>query len=230
MSHSVERHLAVRPDVYDAEIRRFVLGYEAMLDEVVDTVARLRDADAPLAILDLGAGTGALSARIAARFGNAKITLLDTDADMLARAKVRLGTSERIRYHHGSFAGGLPRSDLAVASLSLHHIHDPEHKRAVYANVHSALAPGGFLMSADATIPRDRALADAAFARWAAHLVAGGDTEEQAYARFAAWSKEDRYFSIEEELEMMRRAGFASAEIVWRLGPSTVLFAARMES
>jgi tRNA (cmo5U34)-methyltransferase len=227
MTHSVERHLAVSPDIYDAEIRRFVLGYEAMLDEVVETIVRLKSAEAPLSILDLGAGTGALSARIAARLTKAKLTLLDADAEMLARAKGRLGDSERFQYEHGSFSGALPRVDLAVASLSLHHVHDPAAKRDVYENVRKAIAPGGFLVSADATIPRDRGLADAAYARWAAHLVASGDTKEQAFGRFADWAKEDRYFSIEEELDMIRRAGFASAEIVWRLGPSTVLFAAR---
>lgn len=227
MSHSVERHLAVSPQGYDSEIRRFVLGYEAMLDEVVELLVRLRSASGPLSILDLGAGTGALSARIATRLPHARITLLDADAEMLEQARSRLGDSGGIEYLHGSFGDELPSVDVAVASLSLHHVHDPEAKREVYANIQKALAPGGFLVSADATIPRDRALAASVRERWAQHLVQNGDTLEQAHGRFAEWAKEDRYFSIEEELGMLRAAGFASAEIVWRLGPSTVLFASR---
>src|SRR5688572_5227983 len=90
MSHSVEHHLAVTPEAYDAEIRRFVPGYDAMLDEATEVLVRLRTAEAPLHVVDLGAGTGALSGRIAARMPHAKITLLDADDQMLARAETRL--------------------------------------------------------------------------------------------------------------------------------------------
>ncbi len=75
MSHSVERHLGVASGDYDAEIRRFVPGYEAMLDEVVGALAEHLPAGSPL-MLDLGAGTGALSARIATRFPATRLILL----------------------------------------------------------------------------------------------------------------------------------------------------------
>lgn len=226
MSHSVQQHLAVSPAEYDREIVRFVFAYEAMIDEVVATLLDRHGAEAPLHVLDLGAGTGALSARVAAALPRTRLTLLDADASMLARAAERLRPfGDRVRAHHGSFFDPLPACDVAVASLSLHHVHDPAQKRALYAAIRAALAAGGALVSADVTIPRDPALARRAFARWAAHLVAAGDTEAQAYARFADWSTEDRYFALEEELAMMREAGFASAEAVWRQGPSTVLVA-----
>jgi tRNA (cmo5U34)-methyltransferase len=226
MSHSVQQHLAVSADEYDREIVRFVFAYQAMIDEVVATLLDRYGADAALHVLDLGAGTGALSARVAAALPRARLTLLDADAAMLARAAERLRPfGDRARAHHGSFFDPLPPCDVAVASLSLHHVHDPAQKRALYGAIRAALAAGGALVSADVTIPRAPGLAERAYARWAAHLVAAGDTEAQAYARFADWSKEDRYFALEEELAMLREAGFASAEAVWREGPSTVLVA-----
>jgi tRNA (cmo5U34)-methyltransferase len=161
MTHSVEHHLAVTPETYDAEIRRFVPGYEAMLAELTDALARLRP-DAKR-VLDLGAGTGALTGHLVTRFPDARFTLLDADADMLARAEKRLQAHRaRVELVHGSFFDPLPPCDVAVASLSLHHVHDPDAKRALYRNIHHAIAPGGFLLSADATIPNAPALAKSA--------------------------------------------------------------------
>ena len=39
---------------------------------------------------------------------------------------------------------------------------------------------------------------------------------------FAAWADEDRYFSLDDELAMLRSAGFA-AEVVWRDGVFAVV-------
>ena len=57
MSHTVRRHLRVGADAYDEMIRRFIPGYEAMLEVAARTVAN----NEPGHVLDLGAGTGALS-------------------------------------------------------------------------------------------------------------------------------------------------------------------------
>jgi tRNA (cmo5U34)-methyltransferase len=226
MSHSVESHLAVTPEAYDAMIRRFVPGYDAMLGEVTEALLRLRSVDAPLHIVDLGAGTGALSSCLAERLPRARFTLIDADATMLARAEARLAAHrQRVELLHGSFSDTLPRCDVAVASLSLHHVHDAADKGAVYANVRRCLEDGGLLLNADATVPRAPELARSARDRWAAHLVEHGDTTEQAHARFAEWAKEDRYFPIEEELDMLRAAGFAAVDVLWRMGPSSVLLA-----
>lgn len=58
MAHSVRRHLRVETEEYDAAIRRFIPGYDEMLSEAAAAVATV----APARVIDLGAGTGALSA------------------------------------------------------------------------------------------------------------------------------------------------------------------------
>jgi trans-aconitate methyltransferase len=226
MSHSVEQHLAVTPEAYDAEIRRFVFAYEEMIDEIGGAIVALYGKDAALTIVDLGAGTGALAASLAERLPRATFVLLDADPAMLRHAEGRLAAHRaRASFECGSFMDPMKPCDVAVASLSLHHVHDLDAKEKLYANVRGALREKGMLFSADVTMPKSHVLADHARKRWAAHLVAHGDSEAQAYGRFEAWSKEDTYFSIEDELAIIRRAGFASAEILFRRGPSTVLTA-----
>ncbi len=225
MSHSVQRHLEVAPAVYDVEIRRFVPAYEQMLGEVVDALREHLPKD-DARIVDLGAGTGGLSGWIAERMPAVRLLLLDADAQMLVRAEERMRPfADRVELRHGFFSDALPSVDAAVASLSLHHVHDREGKVAVYANVHRALPAGGVLVIADATIPADPSLRDPLRKRWASHLIANGDTDEQARARFTQWDLEDRFFGVDEELVMLREGGFASVDVRFRSGPMTVLVA-----
>lgn len=223
MAHSVQQHLAVAPDAYDAEIRRFIPGYEALLDEAVSALAERAPEGR---VLDLGTGTGALSHRIASRLPKARLTVLDADPAMLEVARGRLaGHLDRVKFVHGSFNQTLPRCDAAVASLSLHHLPDAASKRAGYRLIFEALSPRGCLISADAFVPAARVLAEPLYARWAAHLISHGDTEQQAYARFEQWATEDRYFGLDEELAFLSEAGFTAVDVRWRAGPVAVVVA-----
>jgi tRNA (cmo5U34)-methyltransferase len=230
-SHSVEKHLDVTPSEYDVEIRRFVPGYDGMLAEIVGALEEHLPIG-PTRVIDLGAGTGALSERILTLLPDVRMMLLDADAEMLAKAEARMtlaGVRERVELMHGSFAESLPKIHAAVASLSLHHVHDRNDKCAVYKNVLESLREGGVLVSGDAMMPEGLALAAPLRRRWAAHLVAHGDTEAQALERFARWAIEDRYFGVDEEIEMMREAGFVEIDVRWRIGPTTVLLGRKPE-
>jgi SAM-dependent methyltransferase len=229
MSHSVEKHLAIPVDDYDVAIRRFVPGYDVMLEEVT-RVLRDHLEPGPRLLADLGAGTGRLAAHLLRTLPSARVVLVDVDREMLACAAERLASErERIDVVCDSFANAkaLPRLDAAVASLSLHHVHDRDAKIAVYRNVLGALQPGGVLVTADAMVSAATELAAPLWRRWTAHLVEGGDTEDQARARFSDWAKEDRYYGVEEELDMMRAAGFASVDVAWRGCPTAVLVGAK---
>jgi len=226
MAHSVQQHLSVTPDAYDAEIRRFIPGYDAMLDEVAEAVAEHRG-DAPH-VIDLGAGTGSLTERIARRLPAARFTLVDIDPTMLAQAAGRLGAvADRVTLREASFDDPLPPADAVVASFSLHHVHDPDAKRALFARIHDALPAGGVLVIGDAMVADAGPFAAPLRRRWAAHLVDRGDTEAQAYGRFAEWANEDRYFPIADELARLAAAGFDQLDVRWRLGPIAVVVAVR---
>jgi tRNA (cmo5U34)-methyltransferase len=227
MSHSVERHLAVTPAGYDTEIRRYIPGYEAMLDEAAGALRDHLGADTRGHVVDLGAGTGALSERIAARLPGARLTLLDADPAMLRQAEQRIAPlRDRVALVEGPF-DALPPCDAAVASLALHHLRDPGEKRAAYRAIHAALTPGGPLVIADGMLPESGPFAEPIRRRWAEHLCAHGFTEAAARAKFVEWAREDRHFPIDEELAALRESGFAAVDVRWRLGPMAVLVALR---
>lgn len=219
MSHSVRRHLHLEIDEYDEIIRQFIPGYDQMLEQVARAVA-LRG---PERVLDLGAGTGALSEAILQKCGDSVVELVDVDDEMLARARIRLQRfGERVRLRRKSFYDTLPRCDAVAASLALHHVPDLDAKARLFGRIHEALAPGGVFVNGDATMPDDASCRAADYAAWAAHMVSRGIPEERAYRHFDEWSGEDTYFPLERELEAMTRAGF-DARCVWSRIPISVL-------
>ncbi len=210
-SHSVRRHLRIAVDEYDAAIRRFIPGYEEMLE----VAARAVRPAAPGSVIDLGAGTGALSEAILDTVDDVDVHLIDVDREMLAQARTRLARFGcRARFKEGSFLEPLPRCSGAVASLSLHHIPTMNAKRELYRRVFEALESGGIFVNADATLPREAAAQEATWRSWADHLISHGIPEVRAFEHFEEWSAEDTYFPLEDELDAVASAGF-DAECVW---------------
>lgn len=220
--HSVRRHLRVAIDAYDAAIRRFIPGYEAM----IETAARIVAAVRPQLAVDLGAGTGALAETLLLR-GAGAVELIDVDAEMLARARTRLARfGDRAHFREQSFRAAPPACDAAAASLALHHVPALDEKQAIYRRIREALRPGGLFVNADAVMPAGRAAQAGVYEAWADHMAACGIERPRAFELFAEWAEEDTYFPLEAELAALRAAGF-DAECVWRNGPMAVVAARR---
>ena len=219
--HRVSRHLRLEVAEYDAAIRRFIPGYEAMLEAAASAVLE----GSPRHVLDLGAGTGALSEVLLRRDPDVRVTLVDVDPEMLADARARLAPfTGRVQVAEQSFAVPLPRADAAMASLALHHIPTLEEKARVYASIAAALSPVGVLVNADVTMPEEETARRADFDGWADHLVANGISREDAFRHFEAWSEEDTYFSVPQESGALESAGY-QVTVPWRAGVSTVVVA-----
>ena len=221
MSHSVRTHLKLDLAEYDATIRRWIPGYETMLRVAADAVASVK----PAHVVDLGSGTGALSAEIASRADVGLVELLDVDPEMMAIAQQRLGDQgERVRFTLRSFDEPFATCDAFAASLSLHHIPTLARKAALFGRAFEALRPGGVLVNGDATMPADEAARAPLWARWVEHQVANGIPEERAWAHFEEWGQEDTYLPLEDELAALTEVGF-EAEQVWADGPIGVVVA-----
>jgi trans-aconitate methyltransferase len=207
----VASHLGIRVRDYDRRIRTFIPHYPAMLDAaaaVVATAAR----SAPV-LLDLGIGSGALAARCLAVAPHAQIIGIDEDESMLALAHKRLGR------HVTTLAGDFqsmpfPRCDVITASFALHHVASRRRKAALYAKSFAALRPGGLLVNADCCLSSSSALRARDAAAWLGHLRRSYPAARAA-GFLRAWAKEDTYFTLDDELELMRSAGFA-VDVPWR--------------
>jgi tRNA (cmo5U34)-methyltransferase len=219
--HSVAEHLHVAADDYDRAIVTFVPHYQEMIATALELLAAL--VPAPAHVLDLGGGTGALSEAVLRARPEAHVTVLDIDAQMLEQARARLARfAGRVAFLQASFHDPLPPADAVVASLSLHHIGELAAKVRVYAAIRACLPAGGLFLNLDATVSSDPTLRAQTFATWASGMAAHGIDEASAYRHFAEWAREDRYFSLHEELGALAQAGFAEPECFWRRAPQTI--------
>jgi tRNA (cmo5U34)-methyltransferase len=223
MAHSVRRHLRLEIDQYDESIRRFIPGYDVMLSVAAGHVAVVL----PDVVLDLGAGTGALSQAILERAGVGRVMLMDVDPEMLDQARDRLRAyGERALFVLRSFDDPLPECDAIAASLSLHHLPTIASKAALFTRAFEALRPGGVFVNADVTMPADEVEREELYRFWVDHMVRGGITPERAREHLAEWAEEDTYLPLEAELAALGEVGF-DARSVWRAGPIGVVVGRR---
>jgi tRNA (cmo5U34)-methyltransferase len=199
-------HLGIDLAEYDERIRTFIPGYDTMLDFASLALQVMVRRRAPL-ILDLGIGTGALAGRCLERLPAARFIGIDQDAQMLEAARARLGRALS-RATHGSFERiALPACDAVVSSLALHHVPGRTARLRLFRRVRRALRRGGALVIADCYPESHPRLAAFDRAAWLAHLEASY-TPSESRRYLAAWSREDHYAPLSEEIETLKRAGF----------------------
>ncbi len=104
-----------------------------------------------LALLELGCGTGALTAEIARTFPRLSVTAIDPSTDYLQAARQRLTGAPCIRLANG-LAEALPFADAsfdAVTSCYLFHELPPKIRKAAAAEIARVLKPGGSYVHLD---------------------------------------------------------------------------------
>lgn len=108
----------------------------------VDLVARVRT-PAPSTVVDLGCGTGALTASLARRWPGARVTGVDSSPEMLAAA-AGAAVDGRVRFVEGDVRTWEPAGpvDVVVSNAVLHWV--PGHERLL-GRWAAWLAPGGSL-------------------------------------------------------------------------------------
>ena len=171
-------------------------------------------------IVDLGIGTGALSACCLQTALLAKVVGIDADAEILKAAAQRLPASAE--FILGSFLRmEIPSCDAVVASFALHHVETRRSKAKLYSRIAKALRNGGQIVNVDCQPASSATLARRQREAWKAHLTKSySPTEADGYLE--AWSQEDVYVPLDEEMELMRNAGLA-VEILWRKDAFAVL-------
>jgi tRNA (cmo5U34)-methyltransferase len=210
---------------YDEAILRCVPRYAEMLWAVLRYIPEDLD---PARILDLGVGSGNLSAAVLDRYPGAALTGVDVSREMLALARRRLPT-ERLTLVQRDFRdlgfddGGF---DLVVSSISIHHVGDDE-KRALFRDLHRLLRPGGVLAYSD----QFRGATEETYAkhieRWREESFALGAGEDEWTTWMAHQGEHDHHASLADQMNWLREAGFTGIDCPWRYLLWTVLIGRR---
>ncbi|MCI4355561.1 MAG: class I SAM-dependent methyltransferase [Thermoplasmata archaeon] len=178
-------------------------------------------------VLELGVGTGTLTARLLSRYPHAELVGLDLSRRMIAlgRAKVRR-YKDRATLLLGDlsdFPTDAPY-DAVVSSLAIHHL-DDRAKWELFRKVRRALAPGGYFGDADDHLPEDPVF-DSRFAQVAQELVGSA----KAVALQRVWHEHEQFdhpCALSEELAHLVSAGFSHVDVPWRFFGQAVVWAYR---
>jgi tRNA (cmo5U34)-methyltransferase len=206
---------------FDEERQRLV----PLLDVYYGIVAALvgETCGATPRVLDLGAGTGLLSAAIVRTLPGARLHLLDSSPEMLDRARARFDGRADVAFTEQEMTAPLPpgQFDAVVSALAIHHL---EHgaKRDLFARIRAVLAPGGVFANAEQVLGPSawhEARYDDAWAR-AAH-AAGSSAAEIDAAR--SRMVHDRCATAEDQLRWLVEAGFERADCWFKLYRFAVL-------
>jgi len=198
---------------YDTERRRLIPCFDEFYGTVGELVARFCY-DSPR-ILDLGAGTGILSAAIVDRVPTAQLHLLDASPEMLQQAAHRLSAYKPQMFVQALDAG-LPSGpfDAIVSALAIHHLDDTE-KRRLFSRIFSSLVPGGIFLNAEQVVgrsPRLQSLFESVHLDRARAL----GSSEQEIAGAIQRMAHDQCATVADQVAWLTELGFDDAECFFR--------------
>lgn len=200
---------------YDRARRQLVPNFDDFYGAVFDLLAF--EKGQPVRVLDLGAGTGLLSAMMAERFLEARITLADISGEMLEEAWYRFASDPaRFDFRVIDYAGEEEwgEYEIIVSALSIHHLEDSG-KQRVFHKAYESLSSGGVFVNADQVLGATPEIEERYHRYWLRQVREAGVAEKDLDAALERM-KEDRYALLASQLDWLKEAGFDPVDCVYR--------------
>lgn len=178
----------------------------------------LPDGLAPQSILDLGCGTGNLTAMALNYFPNAQIHALDISGEILDECRVRFAGQDNVHYHQQDFSNlafANASFDLIISGIAIHHIPDTE-KTKLYTKINSLLKPGGIFCFADQTSGATTEIYHKHITRWKDEAFKLGSTQQNWDMWMQHQHAHDHHSPTVWHLDELRKANFKLVDVTWK--------------
>ena len=170
-------------------------GMEALMEWVPATARR---------VLDLGAGDGAVLARVLGRCPESTGVAVDFSPLMLDAARVCFSGDSRVEVVAHDLSESLPALgafDLVVSGFAIHHL-DHDRKRALYGEVFKMLEPGGAFLNLEHVASPTEALHRDFLTR------VGMDPDDD--------DPSNQLLEVETQLRWLRELGYGEVDCHWK--------------
>ncbi|MEO8253845.1 MAG: class I SAM-dependent methyltransferase [Flavobacterium sp.] len=210
---------------FDNEVGRFSnleTGQVATMDaklslELITCTARAVKPDAKT-ILDLGCGAGNYTLKMLSKVPDLNCTLIDLSPNMLNKAKERVSeaTTGEVKTIQGDIREiELPKNhfDIILAGAVLHHLREDADWELVFQKLFDSLTLGGCFLISDLLIQDHPEVNKLVWKMYSNYLKQYGGAEYQQKV-FDYIEKEDTPRSMVFQLDLMKKVGFSSVEIL----------------
>ncbi|MBB6324896.1 tRNA (cmo5U34)-methyltransferase [Algoriphagus iocasae] len=210
---------------FDNDVERFsnietgqISTIDAQISLELITEAAKRITPNATQLLDVGCGAGNYTIKMLSKLPNLHCTLVDLSLPMLQKAEERVSkaTTGKIRTVQQDIREAKLEDhgfDIILAGAVLHHLRDDEDWEQTFTKLYHLLKPGGCLMISD-LITQENPILDAyTWERYGDYLEdIGGKEYRQKVLDYV--DKEDSPRSMSYQLELMKKVGFSSTEIL----------------
>ncbi|MBM2805370.1 MAG: Class SAM-dependent methyltransferase [Deltaproteobacteria bacterium] len=187
--------------------------------------------EAPIRVLDIGAGYGALASGVLHDRPNATAVCLDASAAMLQLgADKNAGLKDRIRFVQGSLeTPDWLKSvdgtfDAVISTRALHHFTENQRRRYIFKEVYDLVRAGGCFINGDNVRAATKSLTERYRSARDGYLdrmirqASGGKTNlaEAKAASPSTYHGPHNNGHLEEELGWLREAGFQDVDCFWK--------------
>ena len=209
-------------------------GWQSPIREVqVAMVLRMipQPIEAPIRILDIGAGYGALAAAVLKERPNATAVCQDGSAAMLQLGREKNSVLEqRMNFIQGSLENSdwlKPIEgdfDVVISSRALHHFTENQRRREIFKEVFNLVRSGGCFINADNVRGNTKSLSDRYrraredYLNLIIRQSSGGKTNLAEVKAVTPSSYHGPHINgyLEEELAWLREAGFVDVDCFWK--------------
>ena len=204
---------AYNAKIYDEHIVNVLPYYNEYSAQVIDLVKNMGK-DNPR-WLDTGCGTGTLVLLARKAFPAAGFTLCDPSASMLEEAKAKL-QGENIIFNNISSGELEYDSEFdVVTAIQCHHYLGLEEREAATKRCYNALCESGIYITFENIRMSTDASDEIALERWMNFLRAHGNSEQEVKMQLDRRGVETHPITIEQHLEILRKCGFTSVNLLW---------------
>lgn len=211
---SIKQSFDLGADQYDRQRRRVIPCFNDFYQTAVDLIP-FGNSDS-FRILDLGAGTGLLTASMISVFPNATATLMDLSEKMLEKARERFSSNKRVNflvwdYSHSKFPD---EYHLIASAMSIHHLSDDE-KRLLYQRVFDALICDGIFINADLVKGETDKAEQIYHDMWMNWIHEAGLSEHE-LSEIIDRMEYDKPSSLSDQLQWLKEVGFQDVDCYYK--------------
>ncbi len=222
------RHFNEVAPVYDDLFVGNMPGYEELHGAILAMLPF--EESASFRVLEIGVGSGNLTAAILRRFPRASIVGYDISEEMLALARPKLefaASRVELRVEDAGVARFDGHFDAAVSAIAVHHV-PPRSKPKLFASVFGALRPGGALIIGD-TFRAPSAFLEDRYRLLTLMALEQRTVPPEMLDAFRHRSRRSGGSStrVENYARWLRSAGFVSVDCVWKQLHLAVMFGVR---